>query len=92
MQSGRYSAIKLVIVKSSDHHKYRRSIVREVQILRKLSLLKNNHFTPSIQELLFSGNAQSSKIFIFIVMDHEKLNLKQLMDQSVHNESPLAEE
>jgi mitogen-activated protein kinase 1/3 len=75
--SGQIVAIKLIknILRTEYETK---KIVREIQILRHLSQMKNNHFTTKILDII-SPNSTSLQInHIFIVLEYMPTDLKRI--------------
>ena len=74
-------AIKLIKNCFKDGYNARK-LVSEIQIMRKLSEQKSNCFTTHIYDVIFpefDASTEDSLEYIFIVMDHEESDLRQLL-------------
>lgn len=76
-------AIKLVKNCFKDGYNARK-LLSEIQIMRKLTEQKNNCFTTHIYDVIFPEIDESSEDpleYVFIVMDYEESDLKQLLNE-----------
>ena len=83
MQTGTKVAIKLMKSSFSDNYDAKKR-VSEIQILRKLSAIKDNCFTTKIFDVIFSDvKLESSDTidYIFIVMEIEDTDLAEVLNQ-----------
>ena len=70
-------AIKYItkITQSSTHAKL---VLREIEILRKLSKMKGNVFTTILHDIIIAGNPEDFES-VFLVMDYETGDLRQML-------------
>ena len=82
METGTKVAIKLMTSSFQDNYDAKKK-VSEIQILRKLSAIKDNCFTTKIFDVIISDiNLESSDPldYIFIVMDIEETDLSEVLN------------
>jgi serine/threonine protein kinase len=74
-------AIKYIkgLMKNDEHAKM---AVREITILRKLSLIKNNIFTTKLHDVILAGDPDTFES-IFLVMDFIEQDLAHLMKNKI---------
>lgn len=85
MQSGEEVAIKEIDVLQSDRviHKHLIMISRELQILHKMSKLKNNNFIVQLLDVFVNPEASSdfNKLTkLYLVMEYMANDMKNLLD------------
>ena len=76
-------AIKLIKDAFGDGYQAKK-IISEIQIMRKLSLVKGNCFTTKIFDVVtpkFDPKSSEPLEYLFIVMDYDETDLKQVIKE-----------
>jgi len=74
-------AVKRILVPKNPPRSHLRMLVREIEILRKLSEIKDNIFTPKLLDIMTT--TEKGQLVVFLVMEHVRFDLKAIMQTYV---------